>query len=127
MLADSGFQKLSDKVAQLREKAGNLYYDRIDYPFDKPGRMTVLPDLVRDDLKNIGGYPLHRVDTYLSSRGVINGVKIRLEGDCRWLLLRSSETEPMMRIYAEGQSESEVKTFLKIGVQLIHEYAGVPE
>jgi len=127
MLADSGFQKLSDKVAQLREKAGNLYYDRIDYPFDKPGRMTVLPDLVRDDLKNIGGYPLHRVDTYLSSRGVINGVKIRLEGDCRWLLLRSSETEPLMRIYAEGQSESEVKTFLKIGVQLIHEYAGVPE
>jgi phosphomannomutase len=127
MLAVSGYQKLSDKVAQLREKAGNLYYDRIDYPFDKPGRMRVLPDLVRNDLKNIGGYPVHRMDTYLSSRGVINGVKIRLEGDCRWLILRSSETEPMMRIYAEGQSESEVETFLKIGVQLIHEYAGVPE
>lgn len=127
MLAVSGYQKLSDKVAQMREETGNLYYDRIDYPFDKPGRMTVLPNLVRDDVINIGKFPVHRMDTYLSSRGVINGVKIRLEGDCRWLLIRSSETEPMMRIYAEGQSESEVKTFLKMGVRLIHEYAGVPE
>ncbi len=127
MLAASGCKNLKEKVTQFRKQTGYVYYDRIDYPFDKPGRTAVLPDLVRDDVKNIGGFPVHRMDTYLSSRGVINGVKIRLKGDCRWLLIRSSETEPMMRIYAEGQSDREVKTFLKMGVRLIHEYAGVSE
>jgi phosphomannomutase len=127
MLAVSGYQKLSDKVAQMRREVGKLYYDRIDYPFDKPGRTAVLPDLVRDNMKTVSGFPVHNTDTYLSSRGVINGVKIRLKGDCRWLLIRSSETEPMMRIYAEGQSEREVKTFLQTGIELIHSYAGASE
>ncbi|MGC9512735.1 MAG: phosphoglucomutase [Fidelibacterota bacterium] len=127
MLAASGCKNLKEKVTQFRKQTGYVYYNRIDYPFDKPGRMIVLPDLVRDDMKNIGGFPVHRMDTFLSSRGVINGVKIRLKGDCRWLLIRSSETEPMMRVYVEGQSDSEVEMLLQAGIKLIHTYAGVSE
>lgn len=127
MLAATGCKSLSEKITQFREQAGYVYYKRIDYPFDKPGRTAVLPDLVRDDVKNIGGFSIQRMDTFLSSRGVINGVKIRLKGDCRWLLIRSSETEPMMRIYAEGQSDSEIETLLQAGIKRIHTYAGVSE
>ncbi|RKY48636.1 MAG: phosphoglucomutase, partial [Candidatus Neomarinimicrobiota bacterium] len=115
MLAFSGYKNLSDKVKHFRGEVGNLYYDRIDYHFDKPGRTSVLPELILNGIRTVNGFPVRSTDTYFSSRGVVNGVKIRLKGDCRWLLIRSSETEPMMRIYAEGQSEREVKTFLNIG------------
>jgi len=55
----------------------------------------------------------------LSSRGIINGLKFILEGTQRWVLMRSSETEPLVRIYTEGQSTEEVKLFLTFCKYLI--------
>ncbi|HQB27581.1 MAG TPA: hypothetical protein PLO29_01400 [Paludibacter sp.] len=48
-----------------------------------------------------------------------NGLKFILEGDCRWLLIRSSETEDIIRYYAEGQSDDEVKELLQLGQILL--------
>ncbi len=121
MLAGSKYTKLSEYVANKRETFGNIYYDRIDYHFNKPNRTELLPKLFNNPPKNICGYAVTNIDSFCSSRGIINGLKFRLEGNPRWLLLRASETEPLMRIYSEAESDDEVKNILEFGKKIVDE------
>ena len=52
----------------------------------------------------IGGLPVQRVVT-------LDGVKLICDDD-RWVLLRPSGTEPLVRIYAEGTTEPEARLLL---------------
>ncbi len=115
MLAHSGFNKLSEYVNHKRKEFGNIFYDRIDLKYEKPDRNELLPELYRKFIDRIGNFRVVHAKAFYSSRIVINGLKFFLEGDNRWLLLRSSETEPIVRIYAEGQSDEEVKQLLLYG------------
>ncbi len=120
MLAESGFDKLSALVNQKRKEFGEIYYDRIDHKYDGGDRLEKLPSLYDRPPESAAGLKINRIEKYYSSRGIINGLKFILEGDSRWLLMRSSETEPLIRIYAEGQSGREVKDFLNAGISLIN-------
>lgn len=120
MLAHSGFNKLSEYVNHKRKEFGNIFYDRIDLKYDMPDRNELLPELYRKFIDRIGNFRVVHAKAFYSSRNVINGLKFFLEGDNRWLLLRSSETEPIVRIYAEGQSEGEVKQLLLYGRTLFN-------
>jgi phosphomannomutase len=118
MMAKSGYKKLDDFIASKRRELGEIYYSRIDLENNNPGRFDVLPALVKDTPKKLGEFRVVSAESYKSSRGLINGLKFRLEGNPRWLLLRISETEPIVRIYAEGESDNEVQTLLNIGKKL---------
>ena len=118
MLAKSGFNMLSQFVNQKRKSFGNIYYDRIDLEYQQPDRNEKLPELYRKYIDSFNNYNVVNVKPFYSSRNIINGLKFFLEGDNRWLLIRSSETEPIVRIYAEGKSDDEVKELLKFGKQL---------
>ncbi len=120
MLASSGFKKLSEYVNNKKSELGEIYYDRIDYHYNKPDRTTKLPSIFSEPLQEITGIKLRSIDHFLSSRGLINGLKFTLDGETRWLLMRASETEPLIRIYAEGQNKDEVKNFLDFGITLIN-------
>jgi len=119
MLAHSGYDKLSDFVNHKRKEFGNIFYDRIDLKYYKPDRNNLLPDLYKKHINTIGNFRVVNVKTFCNSRDEINGLKFILEGDNRWLLIRSSETEPIVRIYAEGQSNEEVKRFLDYGTSIL--------
>jgi len=106
MLANSGYHKLSEYVNHKRKEFGQIYYSRIDLTYEKEDRINKLPSLFNKNLQKINDFDIKEVKTFLSSRGILNGIKFILEGDNRWLLLRSSETEPIIRIYAEGQGDS---------------------
>lgn len=120
MIAHSGFNKLSEYVDHKRNEFGNIFYDRIDLKYEKPDRYELLPELYRKFIDSIDNFRVVHAKAFYSSRNVINGLKFFLEGDNRWLLLRSSETEPIVRIYAEGQSDEEVKRFLEFGRKLFN-------
>jgi len=120
MLAHSGFTKLSEFVDQKRKEFGNIFYDRIDLKYEKHDRYDLLPELYRKFIDSITNFRVVQVKAFYSSRNIINGLKFFLEGDNRWLLLRSSETEPIVRIYAEGQNDDEVKKFLEYGRKLFN-------
>lgn len=120
MLADSGFNKLSEYVNHKRKTFGDLFYDRVDLKYDNPDRNELLPQLYKKYIDKLGDYKVVFVKPFYSSRNIVNGLKYFLEGNNRWLLIRSSETEPIVRIYAEGQSKEEVKEFLEFGKKLIN-------
>jgi len=119
MLAVSGFKKLSAYLQERQDSIGLVYYDRIDAHYDKPDKNQMLPKIFESKINQIGQFRITQTKSFLSSRGIINGLKFILEGDCRWLLIRSSETEDIIRYYAEGQSDDEVKELLQLGQILL--------
>ena len=123
MLAKSGCKKLSEYINKKITEYGPIFYGRIDYKYEQDNRVKILPRLGEIPPKVIIGLPVMEVQKFLSSRGVVNGLKFILDGECRWLLIRASETEPLVRFYAEGQSDEEVQQLLHAGVNLINSTA----
>ena len=118
MLSKSGHKKLSDYVKEKRKIFGEVFYDRIDHPYHKSDRNELLPNIFSRHLSKIDQFNVESVHEFYSSRNVINGLKFNLVNGC-WLLMRSSETEPLVRIYAEGNSTAEVKLILSSGMNLL--------
>lgn len=119
MLAKSGYNNLSDFVTKKRKEFGEIFYDRIDLEFERPDRLKKLPALLNNLPGKISKFVVNKVETYKSSREEINGIKFYLSGENHWLLIRSSETEPLFRFYAEANSMDEVKKILNAGIELI--------
>lgn len=120
MLAKSGAKRLSDRVRVQRQTIGEIFYDRIDLPCQSDAYRDYLPYLAKTEVEAIANFPVEHISEFHSSRNVINGLKFTLQGTPRWLLLRASETEPMLRIYAEGRNSSEVRKFLEVGRELFN-------
>lgn len=119
MLALSGFKKLSEFVSAKRTVFGNIYYKRIDLEYLNPDRNELLPGIYSENLDSVEGEKISSLQPFYSSRNIINGLKFAFEGSARWLLIRSSETEPLLRIYAEGSDDNDVIKLLEIGEKLI--------
>jgi phosphomannomutase len=97
-------------LAQLERQFGPHRYDRIDthYPLEK--RDALMEFLKKSPPNRLLGSPLAEVKSY-------DGVKY-IARDTSWLMLRGSGTEPILRIYAEGKSDADVKRLLKLGLSL---------
>lgn len=120
MLASSNYKTISEYVFQKRKQFGNIFYDRIDFHYSKANLFEKLPKLFLYTPDKIADFKVKKVVDFNSSREIINGIKFFLEGNPRWLLIRASETEPMFRIYAEGESDEEVKLILQSGINLLN-------
>jgi len=105
-------------LAELRNEFGELHYDRIDLPYEKPGRMELIPKLQLNPPRKIRDMSVEEVSTY---RGVeaVNGIKFHFADNRSWLLIRASETEPLIRIYSESTSDEKVQHLLQEGLKLI--------
>lgn len=119
MLADSEYSKLSELVNEKRKQFGRIYYKRIDHAYSDGDRVELLPRLIESAPKKIGNWAIRDTSVFYSATGIANGLKLRLEGENRWLLIRSSETEPLLRFYAEGDSEEEPDILLNKGLKLL--------
>jgi phosphomannomutase len=97
-------------ITRLEKEFGPHRYGRIDahFPFEKRGKLMEF--LQKNPPSKLLGSPLAEVKTF-------DGVKF-IAQDTSWLMLRGSGTEPILRIYAEGRSESDVPKLLKLGVKL---------
>lgn len=121
MLAKSGCNHLQQFIEQKRKELGVIHYDRRDIENAHPQRHMLLPALAQKPPKKLGHFQVVRTQAYLNSRGVVNGMKLFLEGNPRWLLLRVSETEPIVRVYAEGENKQEVEDLLASGKKFFDE------
>jgi phosphomannomutase len=127
MMAAAGINSLKAFINEKRKKCGEISYDRIDVINDNPSRHEVLPLLGWHPPSYLGNFQILSTQSYINSRGKINGLKLRLDGNPRWLLIRVSETEPMVRIYAEAENNDEIPVLLGSGKKLFEEYLQKPK
>jgi phosphomannomutase len=100
----------SELLAELYEKVGPHFYDRIDIQL-APEKAPALRDrLARARPDRIAGLAVTGADT-------TDGFRFSLEGD-GWVLFRFSGTEPLLRIYTEVQDEALVAKVLQAGREL---------
>jgi alpha-D-glucose phosphate-specific phosphoglucomutase len=95
----------SELLCYLHSKVGFHYYQRADIQFPDGERQEII-NRIRENLpQSICGVHVERVDT-------TDGFFIAL------VLIRFSGTEPLLRIYAESDSQDRVERLLKLGKKL---------
>ena len=101
----------SQLLDYLYSKVGPHYYDRIDCHIARGKRQAIADQLASGSVGTIDGVGVTRVDT-------TDGFRFFL-ADESWLLIRFSGTEPLVRLYAEGDSLEKVRKLLDEGRRLI--------
>ncbi len=119
MVSKSGFNTLTDFIEAKRNELGEIYYDRIDIQYYEKDFDILLAKIFHNPPSRILNYEIVSIAEHYSAQNKINSLKFRLKKTPRWLLLRTSETEPVVRIYAEGTSTKEVKALLDEGIRLV--------
>jgi phosphomannomutase len=94
----------SELVAMLAEKVGEHYYDRLD--------VTISPTTLQPDVERLAASTPDRIGGFrVLSTETPDGVLYHLENGF-WGLIRPSGTEPLLRIYAEGDSPQRVQDII---------------
>jgi phosphomannomutase len=100
----------SQLLAYLFSKVGPHYYNRRDLHFPEEKRQNIISRINQHKPDRIDGSRVARFDT-------IDGFRFTLE-DQSWLLIRFSGTEPLLRVYAETNSQDRVEKMLDFGQEL---------
>lgn len=97
-------KSLKELCQEIYEVVGEFYYERADLHLEESEKQRVM-SLCKDGISTFGKYPVINTNT-------IDGYKYELP-DHGWTMIRASGTEPLLRIYAEGNSKDEVMNILQ--------------
>jgi len=95
---------------------GRRYFDRLDLRLRPEQRDAVDAAIPAMEPPDLAGQPVATVNR-------LDGVKL-IRDDESWLLIRLSGTEPLVRIYAEGRDEADVRSLLAAGKELVLNSSG---
>jgi phosphomannomutase len=101
----------SELVAELYEKVGPHYYDRIDIHLEPEQKAQLMERLSHARPERLAGLRVTDADA-------TDGFRFHLEGG-DWLLIRFSGTEPLLRIYTEVRDQNLVQKLLAAGKELV--------
>jgi phosphomannomutase len=90
---------LKELCEEVYEITGRFVYDRNDLHIDNGLKIAIMKKATEGGYKRFGKYTFNRVET-------VDGIKYHLDNG-GWLMLRASGTEPVLRVYAEGNSKEE--------------------
>jgi phosphomannomutase len=96
-------KSLKQLCQEIYEVVGEFYYERLDLHLAEDEKQRVIA-LCQKGINAFGNYTVIDVNT-------IDGYKYELANDC-WTMIRASGTEPLLRIYAEGNTRDEVNDIL---------------
>lgn len=102
-LAESG-KTVNDLLDEVYEIVGKFSYERDDLHLDNDLKWQIMENCEAGKYAEFGGMKIERIED-------IDGYKFYLEGD-RSIMIRPSGTEPVLRLYGEAPSESEVRNVL---------------
>lgn len=114
MVAARG-KKLSSILKSVVKKYGRFENIRLDIPIALQAKERLLINLRSKILSKVGQWKVEEKTTK-------DGVKFLLEGG-RWLLIRPSGTEPLIRVYLETHSRKDLERLKKGTTKLIKEFA----
>jgi phosphomannomutase len=121
VMADEG-KSLGQLVAALQSEYGPHFYARRDLRVANDIKDAAIARAASDETKALGRYKVLRKEN-------LDGIKFFLDAPIKdrgaeaWLLMRSSGTEPLMRIYTEASSPALVQELLEEAVAFVESKA----
>lgn len=109
-MAKSG-KSLDDLIAEVYEIVGSFKFERSDLHITEQLKQKIIANCKEGNYKSFGEYNVERLET-------IDGFKYFFDED-RWVMIRPSGTEPVLRTYAEAPTLEEVRKILKITEETI--------
>ena len=116
-MADEG-KSLGQLVAALQSEYGPHFYARRDLHIPNDVKNAAIARAGSNETTSLGRYKILRKEN-------LDGIKFYLDtpikdkGAEAWLLLRSSGTEPLMRIYTEASSPELVQEIMEEAVAFV--------
>ncbi len=96
---------MKELCQEVYDIVGTFYYDRHDLHIENDKKNAIISKAADGGYERFGKYTYNRVET-------IDGIKYHLDNG-GWIMLRASGTEPLLRVYAEGNSREETLDILK--------------
>ena len=96
---------LKQLCQEVYDVVGKFVYERNDMHIENSIKESIIDKASKNEYANFGKYNYNRIET-------IDGIKYHLDNG-GWILLRASGTEPLLRIYAEGNSKEEALDILE--------------
>jgi phosphomannomutase len=96
---------LKELIREVYDVVGSFVYERNDLTLENSKKESIIKMAQDNGYKIFGKYSFNRRET-------IDGVKYHLDNG-GWMMLRASGTEPLLRIYAEGNSKEETLDILE--------------
>jgi len=84
---------------------GGFKFERNDLHITEALKQEIIAKCQANTYANFGEYNISRLET-------IDGFKFFFDDD-RWVMIRPSGTEPVLRVYAEAPTMDEVRNILK--------------
>lgn len=109
-MAKSG-KSLDDLISEVYEIVGAFKFERNDLHITEDLKLRIIENCKAGNYKTFGKYSVKEIQT-------TDGFKYFFD-DQRWMMIRPSGTEPVLRTYAEAPTLEEVREILKITEQTI--------
>ncbi|HNR85991.1 MAG TPA: phosphoglucomutase/phosphomannomutase family protein, partial [Taishania sp.] len=109
-MAKSG-KTLDELINEVYEIVGEFKFERNDLHISEELKQAIIKNCNENIYKEFGKYRINEVKT-------IDGFKFFFD-DERWVMIRPSGTEPVLRIYAEAPTLDEAREILKATINQI--------
>ncbi len=109
-MAKSG-KSLDDLINEVYDIVGGFKFERSDLHITEELKQSIIAKCKENSYESFGTYKVDEVKT-------IDGFKYFFDEN-RWMMIRPSGTEPVLRTYAEAPTMEEVRTILKMTEETI--------
>ena len=109
-MAKSG-KSLDDLIREVYDIVGPFKFERSDLHITEELKQRIVSNCKNDVYKQFGEYTVKEV-------GTIDGFKYFFDEN-RWVMIRPSGTEPVLRTYAEAPTLEEVRKILQVTKETI--------
>jgi phosphomannomutase len=109
-MAKSG-KTLDELIDEVYAIVGPFQFERNDLHITEPLKQKIIANCKANAYNSFGNYQVRDLQT-------LDGFKYFFD-DERWVMIRPSGTEPVLRTYAEAPTLEEVRTILKVTADTI--------